>query len=200
MGLVLVNFPAPLRQHVCPGRHRSDTERSKSRTFINPQLSESCQRKPHRRTENPHVSIPRSRRPWILFYHLIHFNSATSGLADLGQICIQAALSGSPRTIHHCRVNRNSSENTFITQSTGKKDDLLGQAGRPSKTAVCHSKFRQSSEMTSSNASISVQHLQNGTIKTLSYPADPPGKEVTCVGIFMGFFFRKASSFLDGVY
>lgn len=151
-------------------------------------------------SQNRESSIPRSRRPWILFYHLIHFNSATSGLADLGQICIQAALSGSPRTIHHCRVNRNSSENTFITQSAGKKDDLLGQAGRPSKTAVCHSKFRQSSEMTSSNASISVQHLQNGTIKTLSYPADPPGKEVTCVGIFMAFFFRKASSFLDGVY
>lgn len=50
---------------------------------------------------------------------------------------------------------------------------------------VCHSKFRQSSEMTSSNTSSNLQHLQNGTIKTLSYAADLLGKEVPLVGIFM---------------
>lgn len=47
---------------------------------------------------------------------------------------------------------------------------------------VCHSKYRQTFEMTSSNTSSSLQHLQNGTIKTLSYAAD---KEGACVGIFM---------------
>lgn len=50
---------------------------------------------------------------------------------------------------------------------------------------VCHSKYRQSSKVTSSNTSSSLQHLQNGTIKTLSYAADPLSKELPCVGIFM---------------
>lgn len=50
---------------------------------------------------------------------------------------------------------------------------------------VCHSKYRPSSEMTSSNTSSSLQHLHNGTIKTLSFAADLPSKEVPCVGIFM---------------
>lgn len=128
-------------------RHRT----VQNRTFINCQLSVktclSCAKEhpnvPSQSRESSHVSIPRSRCPCVLFYHSIHINSTTSGLADLGQICIQAALSGSP--IHHCHINRNSSQNTFSRQSTQKSwfVQIGGQLWRPSKMYVipnigCH--------------------------------------------------------------
>lgn len=129
MSLVRVNLSASLKQHVCPVCPCSDTERSKSRTFVNYKLSVktclSCAQEhpnvPSQSKESSHVSIPRFQIMCVLFYHLININSMTSGLADLGQICIQAALSGSPRTIHHRHINRISSENTFSTQSTQKR-------------------------------------------------------------------------------
>lgn len=129
----------------------SDTEQSKSRTLISRQLSVkmclNCAREhpnvPSQNRDSSRVSIPRSKYPCILFYHLILCNSSALQISRLRT----ELHSGSSFWVKTKSITATSTERahkTGLSHNRHKKDHLCGQAdgcGGLVKQYCC-SKFR----------------------------------------------------------